>query len=199
MDGFSLQERASWRSFSTWPNWAPLERCHPFGAHVAIGDNLEELAIILANVTMLGADELYGICNNRIKHRLEFSGRGSDDAEDFTGRGLLFQRLSEIMVAFLELLEQAHVFDGDHGLVSEGFKQFDLLIAERPNLESPDKDSANGNTLAKQGCRNDRMISTNLPTKLGVCERAVIDLCQIMNMHGLAVHDSATHGGGSTN
>ena len=69
VDGFSLQERAPGRSISTWPNWDPLERRHFFGSHIAIGDPMEELAIILANVTMLRPDEPDGICNDRVQYQ----------------------------------------------------------------------------------------------------------------------------------
>ena len=37
-------------------------------------------------------------------------------------------------VRCLQLLEEAHVLDGDHGLVGEGLDQRDLLVGERPDL-----------------------------------------------------------------
>ena len=47
-------------------------------------------------------------------------GELADDAQDLAGRGLLLQRLGEVAVACVELREQAHVLDGDHGLIGEG-------------------------------------------------------------------------------
>ena len=74
VDGSSLQERATGRGIPTRPNRRLVQGCHLFGAHITIGDTLEKLAIILANVTMLGPDEPDGICNYRVQHRLELSG-----------------------------------------------------------------------------------------------------------------------------
>ena len=46
------------------------------------------------------------------------------------GRRLLLQRLREVAVARLQLLEQPHVLDGDDRLVGEGLEQRDLLVRE---------------------------------------------------------------------
>ena len=43
--------------------------------------------------------------------------------KNFTRRRLLLQRL-------LEFLEQPNVFNGDHGLVGEGFEKLDLRRSE---------------------------------------------------------------------
>ena len=63
------------------------------------------------------------IFGDHVQHRLNIRRRAGDDTQNFTRRGLLFQR-------FLEFVEQPHVFDGDDGLVGEGFKQFDLRRGE---------------------------------------------------------------------
>src|SRR4030095_11066433 len=47
-----------------------------------------------------------------VEHRLHVRGRAADDAEHFPRGGLMLQGL-------LKLLEQAHVLDGDNGLVGE--------------------------------------------------------------------------------
>jgi hypothetical protein len=67
-----------------------VKGCHLFGAHITIGDSLEELAIILADVTMLGPDEPDGICNYRVQYRLELSGRGCNNPQNLSSCGLLF-------------------------------------------------------------------------------------------------------------
>ena len=65
-----------------------------------------------------------------IEDGLDVRGRAGDHAEDL-GRGrLLLQRFREVPIAGLQLLEQAHVFDGNHGLISEGLEQPHLLIRE---------------------------------------------------------------------
>ena len=45
--------------------------------------------------------------------------RAADGAQDVAGGGLAFQRLAELVGAGLEGLEEAHVVDGDHGLVGK--------------------------------------------------------------------------------
>ena len=47
-----------------------------------------------------------------------------------------------VAVPGLELLEQPHVLDGDHRLVSEGLDQLDLLVGERLDLELVEDDDA---------------------------------------------------------
>ena len=49
--------------------------------------------------------------------------------KNFARRCLLFQR-------FLEFLEQSHVLDGDHRLIGEGFKQFDLRRSKGAHLDA---------------------------------------------------------------
>ncbi len=58
------------------------------------------------------------------------------------GRGLLLQRLGEIVGALAQLVEQPRVLDGDDGLRGEVLDQLDLLFGERPNLLPIDGDEA---------------------------------------------------------
>ena len=64
-----------------------------------------------------------------LEDRLQVSWRTSDDTQDFTRGRLLLQR-------FLELFKQPNIFDGDHGLVGESFKQFDLRRGEGAHLDA---------------------------------------------------------------
>ena len=72
----------------------------------------------------------------------KFTRRAGDDLEHFRRRGLLLQRLTEIVGALLHLVEQPHVLDRDHCLVGESFDQRDLLVGERFDLELVDLDGA---------------------------------------------------------
>ena len=75
------------------------------------------------------------------------------------GRGLLLQRLGQLAVARLHLLEQPHVLDGDHRLVGEGLEQLDLLVAERAHLGAADhrrRRSARPRAAADAEDRRDR-------------------------------------------
>ena len=58
------------------------------------------------------------------------------------GRGLLLQRLGEIVGALAQFVEQPRVLDGDHGLGGEVLHQLDLLVGERPDLLAVDDDGA---------------------------------------------------------
>ena len=68
--------------------------------------------------------------DQRIEHRLQIEGRTADDLEDIGGRRLLLQRFAQIFGARLHLVEQADIFDRDHGLVGEGRDQRNLLVVE---------------------------------------------------------------------
>src|SRR4030095_5660273 len=58
-----------------------------------------------------------------IEHRLHVGRRAADDAEHLGGCRLMLQRLTQFCIALLDLLEEAHILDGDYGLVGEGFEE----------------------------------------------------------------------------
>ena len=62
----------------------------------------------------------------------------------------MLQRLAQFCVAFLEFLEQAHVLDGDDGLVGEGLEQRNLLFRERSDFCSTNHDRPDRYTLTQQ-------------------------------------------------
>ena len=78
-----------------------------------------------------------GTLDDRVEDRLEVGRRGGDHAQDLGGRRLLLQRLGQLAVALLQLLEQPGVLDGDDGLVGERLEQRDLPVGERAALGSP--------------------------------------------------------------
>ena len=65
--------------------------------------------------------------------------------KDFADRGLLLQRLGQIVGALAQFVEQPRVFDGDDGLRGEVLDQLDLLIGERADLLAVDHDAADRN------------------------------------------------------
>src|SRR5207249_2591401 len=67
-----------------------------------------------------------GALTDCVEDWLHVRRRAADDAEHFRRRGLVLQRLVERRVALLELVEKAHVFDGDDGLVGERLHERDL-------------------------------------------------------------------------
>src|SRR5262245_51528617 len=91
-----------------------------------------------------------GALDDCVKHRLHV-GRGStDDAEHFRSSGLMLQGLTQFRVALLDLLEQPHVFDRDHGLIGEGLEKGDLLLIERTNFRAANHNDPYWNALSKQ-------------------------------------------------
>ena len=65
-------------------------------------------------------------------------GELDDDAQHLGGRGLLLQRLSEIVRALAQFVEQPRVLDGDDGLGGEVLHQLDLLVGEGADLLAVD-------------------------------------------------------------
>ena len=80
--------------------------------------------------------QLVTALRDRVEHRLHVGLRLADHAQDVAGRGLLLERLGEVAVARLQLLEQAHVLDRDDGLVGEGLQQRDLRVGETARLRA---------------------------------------------------------------
>src|SRR5215468_452402 len=57
--------------------------------------------------------------------------------------------LCECPVLRLQLGEQPHILDGNHGLVGEGLQKLDLAIGKSARHGTPYRDDANGNALSK--------------------------------------------------
>src|SRR5262245_40610393 len=78
-----------------------------------------------------------GLCralDDGVQNRLHVRGRAADNAQHFGCRRLMLQRLAQFRVTLLQFLEQTHVLDGDHGLISERLEQRYLFIGECANL-----------------------------------------------------------------
>ena len=70
-----------------------------------------------------------GVRGDGLHDRLEIGRRARDHPQDLRRGRLLLQRLRHLGVPRLQLLEQAHVLDGDDRLVGEGLQQVDLPVA----------------------------------------------------------------------
>jgi hypothetical protein len=64
----------------------------------------------------------------------------------------MLQGYTQVCVAFFELLEKPHIFDGDDGLVCEGLEEIDLLIGEGTYLLSPNENRPDRGSLSQQRC-----------------------------------------------
>ena len=98
----------------------------------------------------LGIAEPGCIFDQRVQNRLQIKSRAAYDFQHFARRSLLLQGLGEIAVANLQFLKQPDVFDRDHGLVGECFKKSDLLVGERIDCGTTNKNRSNRNTFPHQ-------------------------------------------------
>src|SRR5687768_15358322 len=89
-----------------------------------------------------------GALDDGIEHRLHVRWRAADDAEHFGRSSLMLKRLAQFSIAFLDLFEQSYILDGDDRLRGKGFEERDLLVRERADLDSTNKNYPNGNALA---------------------------------------------------
>ena len=106
--------------------------------------------------TELGAADANRILQHGLEHGLQLAGRGRDDLQHLRGRGLLLQRLGEIVGAPAQLVEQPRVLDGDDGLVSEAADQFNLAVSEWPHLLAVDDEGPHELVLLEHGDGDDR-------------------------------------------
>ena len=66
----------------------------------------------------------------------------ADDLEHISSRGLLLERLGQIVGALAQFVQQPRVLDGDDGLGGEVRKQFALFVGERPHFCAVDEKGA---------------------------------------------------------
>ena len=81
---------------------------------------------------------------------MQIGGRGGDDPQYFGRRGLLLQRLVQIVVAPLQFLEQPGVLDRDHRLISERLQERDLSVGERANRQAVHMERADRHSSAQE-------------------------------------------------
>src|SRR5215471_13438519 len=104
-------------------------------------------AVVACDGGKVSVTESPGAVRDGIEHGLDVHLRLADGPQDLAGRRLLLQGLGEVAVAELQLLEQAHVLEGDDRLVGECLQEGDLLIGEGPWLPAPGADGTDGDTL----------------------------------------------------
>src|SRR2546426_12456823 len=98
-----------------------------------MGDVMDQLAVELIEPAEEPVAQPHGASDDRVEDRLHVDLRPADHPQDLRRRRLLLQRLGQVAVASLQLLEEANILDSDHGLVCKGLEQLGLAIAERQN------------------------------------------------------------------
>src|SRR5215471_9940287 len=134
----------------------------PVTRHLALDVTFDAINLGINGV----AQSCSSLCDH-IQHRLNIRRRAGYDAQYFTRRGLLLQRL-------FEFSEEPDVLDGDHGLVGEGFEKSDLFVCEGPDFCPPKSDHSDDGTLPQhRNCEDCSDLSTPLtlgPTVFRVCQ-----------------------------
>ena len=120
----------------------PLPESRERRRNVVIRSDIEFLAIPEIHRAKRRSADTRGILKHLPEHRLQFARRRADDLQYFRGRGLLLQRLSQIIRALTQFLEQPRILNGDHSLLGKILDQRDLLVGERPNLLAIDRNCA---------------------------------------------------------
>ena len=88
--------------------------------------DLEGVTLAQQNNRIVGlAEPRHRFCQ-RVENGLKIERRAADDLEHVGGRGLLLQRLAQ-------LIEQARIFDRNHGLIGERGDQRNVTVIERPD------------------------------------------------------------------
>src|SRR5262245_1839684 len=123
---------------------------------VADNHGSKEVTSVAEAHRLLSLAEPHSVLGHRLEHRLEIEGGPPDHLEELAGRRLLLERDSQLAVTCLELLEQTHVLEGNHGLVGERLKERDLFVAERSRLTAPDADRPRRLPLAEDRHGEDR-------------------------------------------
>ena len=108
-----------------------------------------------------------------IEHRLRVAHRIADDVEHLAGRGLLLQRLGEIVGALAQLVEQPRVLDGDDRLGGEVLHQFDLLVGEWPHLLAVDDNAPTSSSSLSIGTISSVRAP---PSRRSATERVALDI-----------------------
>ncbi len=87
-------------------------------------DALEHVLRLLRRLAVDAVENQFGVAEDGVERRAQLVAHVGEELR------LVLARFRELMALVLDLVEQPHVFDGDHGLVGEGGEQFDLLVGK---------------------------------------------------------------------
>ena len=136
--------------------------CKHVGTRAASRFDANTLRVADEDRSAVGLAQPDSFGQDSVEHDVEFSGMGADQAEDVARRGLQFERLGEVGVAFLDLGEETSVVDGDGGLVCERSQERDLVVGVPAGFGSAESDHPDGETVSHH--RHDQgALATGLP------------------------------------
>src|SRR5262249_33497986 len=120
------------------------------GRNIVGSGGTAAFAIVAEDHAVLGTANTDGILQQRREDALEVEHRPADGFEHLGRGSLLPQRFAELLPSRLNLVEQANVLDGDHGLVGEGFDQLNLLVGKRPDLGAYQRNDADRDSFSQK-------------------------------------------------
>src|SRR5262249_48517551 len=91
-----------------------------------------------------------GALDDCIEHRLHVRRRAADDAEHLGCCCLMLQGFPQFRVAFLYLFEQSYILDGDYRLICKCLEERYLLLGERIDYRTSNKNGPNWNLFAQE-------------------------------------------------
>src|SRR5262245_51953119 len=136
MNGFSLEQASANNGTSPSLHRDTFQEFLGLETFIVARGQTIELTFRLPNVCIFRFAQPSSRLHERVQHYLQVERRTADDLEHIGGRGLLLKR-------FAQLTQQARVFDGDDGLISEGLHERNLLIGEWLNLQPVNGDRSN--------------------------------------------------------
>jgi hypothetical protein len=86
----------------------------------------ERLGVLLQRLRIL--PQHFAHADDGVERRAQFMAHIGEELR------LVLARLGKLPALVLDFIEQAHILDGDHGLVGKGRQQLNLLLVEGPHL-----------------------------------------------------------------
>src|SRR5262249_21411783 len=99
--------------------------------------------------------------------------------------------LGQRLVLLLEFLEEAHILDGDDGLVGEGLQEDNVLVRKRSDLGTADEDRAERLALRQQRGRECRPVAIPESHRPAFGE-LILRRGEIVDMNRTTIYDGAT-------
>src|SRR5713101_7868582 len=102
-----------------------------------------------------------GRIHDNVEHRLQRIRRTADDLQYIGCRGLELQRFAQVLGAFLDLLEQPDIADGDYRLIGKSLQQGNLFVRERIYFKTAKRDRSDALAFAQQGHAQNGPVTSN--------------------------------------
>src|SRR6516162_4212141 len=109
---------------------------------------------LLGWLTVSAIGHQFGITQDRVEWGAQLMAHVGQELR------LVLARLFKLSALVLNLVEQAHILDGDDSLIGKSFNQLNLLWREWPRRGAPQNQGAYGSTFAHQGNAKQGTIST---------------------------------------